>query len=51
MKKYNIYEFDEGRENVIAKHVITGVSSFENARKAAEFMACRKLGFCIIEEQ
>lgn len=50
MKKYIIYEFDKNRENVIMKHVITGVESFESAKKAAAFMAGRELGFCIIEE-
>ena len=50
MKTYIIYEFSKNREEVIAKHVITGVTSFESAKKAAAFMAGRELGFCIIEE-
>ena len=43
-------EFNKNREEVIAKHVITGVTSFESAKKAAAFMAGRELGFCITEE-
>ena len=50
MKTYIIYEFSKNREEVIAKHVITGVTSFESAKKAAAFMAGRELGFCITEE-
>lgn len=48
---YIIYEFSKDREEVIAKHVITEVYSFESAKKAAAFMACRELGFCIICEE
>ena len=50
MKTYIIYEFSKNREEVIAKHIINGVSSSESAKKAAAFMAGRELGFCIIEE-
>lgn len=50
MKTYIIYEFNKNKEEIIARHVITGVSSFESAKKAAAFMAGRELGFCITEE-
>lgn len=50
MKTFIIYEFSKNREEVIAKHVITGVTSFESAKKAAAFMAGRELGPCITEE-
>ena len=50
MKTYIIYEFSKNKEEVIAKHVITGVTSFESAEKAAAFMAGRELGPCITEE-
>lgn len=48
---YIIYEFSKDREEVIAKHVITGVYSFESAKKAAALMADREIGFCIICEE
>ena len=48
---YVIYEFSKDREEVIAKHVITGVYSFESAKKAAALMADREIGFCIICEE
>lgn len=48
---YIIYEFSSNKEEVIAKYIINGVSSFESAKKAAAFMAGRELGFCIIDER
>ena len=48
---YVIYEFSKDREEVIAKHVIKGVYSFESAKKAAALMADREIGFCIICEE
>ena len=48
---YVIYEFSKDREEVIEKYVITGVTSYESAKRAAALMADRELGFCIIEER
>ena len=48
---YVIYEFSKDKEEVIEKYVITGVTSFESAKRAAALMAGRELGFCIIEER
>lgn len=47
---YVIYEFNETREEVIEKYVITGVTSFDSAKRAAALMAGRELGFCMTIE-
>ena len=48
---YIIYEFSNDKEEVIEKYVITGVTCFESAKRAAALMAGRELGFCMIEER
>ena len=48
---YVIYEFSKDKEEVIEKYMITGVTSFESAKRAAALMAGRELGLCIIEER